>query len=189
MPTITTTRRGFMQLSATSAAVLAAGASFASLTGCTKAPTATGFKVLRESDFEFLMALAPVMLSDSYPGILGPEKGSERLLKALDNLINTLQDYSRSQLMLLLDVMQSAPIRLAMGAPWSTWSEAKPEDIDAFLQSWKTSMIPLKRMGYGSLIKLISISWYSQPETFVSTGYPGMPKRELLTDSSVAVAE
>lgn len=189
MPAITTTRRGFMQLSATSAAVLAAGATFASLTGCSKAPAVSGYKVLREGDIEFIKALAPIMLAGSYPGTLGPENGSERLLKTFDNVVGTLQEYSQGQLLMLFDVMQSAPIRLAMGAPWTTWSQAQPEDIEAFLQSWKTSMIPLKRMGYGSLIKLFSISWYSQPETFVTSGYPGMPKRELLTEAPVAASE
>ena len=189
MPNIATTRRGFMQLSATSAAILAAGASFASLTGCTKAPVANGYKVLRSSDFEFISAIAPVILSDSYPGVLGPEKGRELLLKAVDNLVMTLQEYAQGQLVMMFDVMQSAPLRVAMDAPWSTWSEAKPEDIERFLQGWKTSMIPLKRMGYGSLVKVLTMCWYSQPETFVSSGYPGMPKRELLTVSSIATAE
>src|SRR5690554_2862130 len=86
MPKLSTTRRGFMQLSATSAAFLAAGASFASLTGCTKAPVASGYKVLRNTDFEFITAIAPVVLGGSYPGVLGPEKAPEVLLKAVDNL-------------------------------------------------------------------------------------------------------
>ncbi len=189
MQKITTSRRGFMQLSATSAAFLAAGASFASLTGCTKAPVASGYKVLRNTDFEFITAIAPVVLGGSYPGVLGPEKAPEVLLKAVDNLVVTLQEYAQSQLIMMFDVMQSAPLRVAMDAPWSTWSEATAEDIERFLQGWKTSMIPLKRMGYGSLVKVLTMCWYSQPETFISSGYPGMPKRELLTDQPIAAAD
>lgn len=189
MPKITTSRRGFMQLSATSAAVLAVGASFASLTGCTKAPVANGYKVLRSNDFEFLTAIAPVVLGDSYPGVLGPEKGRELLLKAVDNLVVTLQEYAQSQLVMMLDVMQSAPLRVVMDAPWATWSEATTADIEGFLHGWKTSMIPLKRMGYGSLVKVLAMCWYSQPETFISSGYPGMPRRVLLTDQPTAAAE
>lgn len=189
MPKITTSRRGFMQLSATSVAVLTVGASFASLTGCTKAPVANGYKVLRSSDFEFIDALAPVILSDSYPGVLGLEKGRELLLKAIDNLVVTLQEYAQSQLLMMFDVMQSAPLRVAMDAPWSSWAEATPADVERFLQGWKSSMIPLKRMGYSSLVKVLAMCWYSQPETFVSSGYPGMPRRELLTANPIAASE
>lgn len=183
MPELTTSRRGFIQLSATSAAVLAVGASFASLTGCSKTSPASGFKVLRTADCEFISALAPVVLVGSYPGVLGLEKGRERLLKAVDNLVVTLQEYAQDQLVMMFDVMQSAPLRWVMDAPWATWSAAKSEDIEHFLESWKTSMIPLKRMGYGSLVKVLTMCWYSQPETFVISGYPGIPRRQLLSGS------
>src|SRR5690554_6383376 len=120
MQKITTSRRVFMQLSATSAAFLAAGASFASLTDCTKAPVASGYKVLRNTGFEFMTGIAPVVLGRSYPGVLGPEKAPEVLLKAVDNLVVTLQEYALSQLIIMIAVLQTAPLRVAMDAPWST---------------------------------------------------------------------
>lgn len=171
-----TSRRGFLQLSASSAAALTVGASLASLSGCSKVPVANGYKQLRAGDIEFLSALAPVILNKSYPGTLA-DAAPERLTKALDTLIGTLQEYSRGQLMQLFDVMQVAPIRSVMGAQWGSWSDASAEQIEAFLQDWKTSSLQLKRMGYGSLCKLLTMCWYSQPETFVSTGYPGAPKK------------
>lgn len=173
---INTTRRGFMQLSASSAAALTVGGSLAALTGCSKAPAASGFTTLRDGDVQFFTAIAPVILDKSYPASLG-DAAPERLLKSLDQLIGTLQEYAQSQLLMLLDVMQVAPLRAAMGAPWANWDQVSHEEIDAFLQSWKSSSIQLKRMGYGSLCKLLCICWYSQPETFVSTGYPGPPKK------------
>ena len=173
---ITTTRRGFMQLGAASAAALTIGGSLAALTGCSKTPTANGYSVLRGGDLTFLTAIAPVILSDSYPGTLGSQ-AQERLLHALDRLTGTLQDYSRSQLLMLLDVMQVAPLRALMGAQWASWEEVSADDTEAFLQDWKHSRIQLKRMGYGSLCKLLTMCWYSQPETFISSGYPGAPKK------------
>lgn len=180
MPVIKTTRRGFMQLSATSAAALAVAGSFASLTGCSKTPPATGFKVLRPGDVEIFKALAPVILKGSYPGPLG-DKAEITLLQELDRLIVTLQDYSRSQLVLLFDVLQAGPVRFVAGGPWKSWSEVSEAEAEAFLQDWKTSMFQIKRMGYGSLIKLYAMCWYKIPANFVQTGYPGMPKRELLS--------
>src|SRR5690606_17454634 len=161
LKTITTTRRGFMQLSASSAAALTLGASVAGLTGCSKVPAADGLKVLRPGGIEILRAVAPVILSGSYPGSLAAD-GEAALLRALDTLVLTLQDYARSQLEMLFDALQVAPVRLAMGAPWASWSEMPADDIEAFLHSWKTSRIQLKRMGYASLCKLVTMCWYSQ---------------------------
>lgn len=176
LKTITTTRRGFMQLSASSAAVLTLGASIAGLTGCSKAPVASGYKVLRPGDIEILRAVAPVILSGSYPGSLAAD-GEAVLLRSLDKVVLTLQDYARGQLVMMFDALQVAPVRLAMGAPWASWSEMPADDIEAFLHSWKTSRIQLKRMGYASLCKLVTMCWYSQPSTFAFSGYPGMPQK------------
>ncbi|MFY9180001.1 MAG: hypothetical protein WAO12_09540 [Venatoribacter sp.] len=177
MPTLETSRRGFMQLGATSMAVLTMSAGFASLTGCTKSPMPEGYKILRQNDIDFLSALAPVMLSDSYPGNMEPEVAKELLMKSLDRLIGTLQEYARSQLELLLMTMQSGPIRIFADAQWADWKDATTEDVEGFLQGWKHSWIPLKRMGYSSLCKIFAMCWYMNPETFASTGYPGMPKK------------
>lgn len=176
MQTITTTRRGFMQLSSGSAALLTLGGSLAALSGCSKTPAADGYQVLRAGDIELLGALAPVILAGSYPGPLAAQ-AQPRLMQSLDQLILTLQEYSQKQLLLLLDVLQVAPVRLAMGAQWGSWQQASTDDIEAFLQQWKNSSLQLKRMGYGSLCKLLSICWYSQPETFAATGYPGPPRK------------
>lgn len=176
--TITTTRRGFMQLSTTSATLLVLGASAASLSGCSQPQAAPGFRVLRPGDLRLLQALAPVILSGSYPGTLAGQ-APDTLLHALDRLVLTLQGYARGQLLMLFDALQVAPVRAAMGAPWADWADASPAAIDAFLQEWKTSRIQLKRMGYGSLCKLLCMCWYSQPATFVSSGYPGMPQKVL----------
>lgn len=172
---LSTTRRGFMQLSAGSAALLTVGGSFAALTGCSQRAAAPGYRLLRPAHLEFIAAIAPVILNKSYPGMLA-EDAENRLLTALDRLMGTLQHYAQKELVMLLDVMAVAPLRKLMGAPWSRWSEASTADIEAFLQDWKSSRIQLKRMGYGSLCKLVSICWYAQPETFVSSGYPGPPQ-------------
>src|SRR5690606_4203323 len=103
--TITATRRGFMQLVARSGAVLALGAYIGGLTGCSNAPVDSGYNVLRPGDIEILRALAPVILGGSYPGSL-QDKAPDTLLHALDSLVLTLQDYARSQLVMLFDALQ-----------------------------------------------------------------------------------
>ena len=110
-----------------------------SLSGCSKQPAAEGYRLLRQGDIELLSALAPVILADGYPGQLGAQ-AETRLMQALDNLIGTLQEYSRSQLMLLLDVLQVAPIRSVMGAQWRSWTAASEEDIAS--KKYQTPNLP-----------------------------------------------
>lgn len=177
MLTFKTSRRGFLQLSATGSAMLALGGGAASLSGCSQQPAAEGYRHLRHADVAFFSALAPIILAGSYPGSLG-EQAERMVLLSLDEKINSLHYYARQELMTLLNIMQVAALRVMVGAPWADWPNAQPEDIEAFLEHWRNSRLNLKRMGYGSLCKLMCMSWYVLPENFHSTGYPGMPKKQ-----------
>lgn len=173
-----TTRRGFLQLGLMGTATLALGSTVATLTGCS-APLEidSEYKFLKPNDREFFAALIPVVLNKSFPGELDHAAGIKRALLALDDLIYTLQYHNRIQMRQLFDALSMAPIRVAAGAYWADWKDMSPQQIDDFLIGWRDSSIQLKRMGYVSLSKLIGISWYSQPESFVTTGYPGPPTK------------
>ena len=173
-----TTRRGFLQLGLMGTATLALGSTIATLTGCS-APLEQNseYKFLQPNDRDFFAALIPVILDKSFPGELSHDAAMKRTLIALDDLIYTLQYHNRIQMRQLFDALSMAPIRVAAGAAWADWKDMNPEQINDFLIGWRDSMIQPKRMGYVSLSKLIGISWYSQPESFVSTGYPGPPTK------------
>ena len=70
--------------------------------------------------------------------------------------------------------MGSPVTRVADGAPLHPWQEATVEEAKAFLKAGVTPL-PIKRMGYQGLCKLITICWYSQPENHEISGYPGPP--------------
>ena len=173
-----TSRRGFLQLGLMGTATLALGGTIATLTGCS-APMESNseYKFLKPGDREFFAALIPVVVNKSFPGDLTHDAAMKRTLLALDDLIYTLQYHNRSQMRQLFDALSFAPIRIAAGASWASWKDMSATEVNDFLISWRDSIIPQKRMGYVSLSKLIGISWYSQPESFVSTGYPGPPTK------------
>ena len=175
---IETSRRGFLKLGTAGTAALTLGAGVASLTGCSRQPmTDAGFRILTASDVEFLSALAPVILTDSaYPGPLG-DKGRDRLLHGLDEVLLTLQKHAQEQLQLAFMLMGSPVTRVVSDAPLSSWADASREDAEHFLNAWKTSLLPIKRMGYAGICKLFEMVWYAQPENFALTGYPGPPKK------------
>jgi len=171
-----TSRRGFLQLGAMGSAALTLGSGVAMLTGCAQqqAP-APGFKTLRDIDVYFFGALAPAILTtQGYPGALGKE-ARQRLLEALDTTMTTLQGHALSQLQMGADLMGSPVTRVAIGAPLHPWEEATVEEAEAFLESWRDSWLPIKRFGYAGLTKIIKMCWYSQPENYPLSGYPGPP--------------
>jgi hypothetical protein len=173
---LSTTRRGFLQLGLMGTATLALGSTVATLTGCS-APLEqnSDFKFLKANDREFFAALIPVVLNKGFPGDLNHDAAIKRTLLALDDLIYTLQDHNRTQMRQLFDALSMAPIRVVAGASWASWKDMSHEQVNDFLIGWRDSLIQPKRNGYVALSKLIGICWYAQPESFVSTGYPGPP--------------
>lgn len=173
-----TTRRGFLKLGVMGTATLVLGSAVATLTGCASPlEQNSDYKFLRPNDREFFAALIPVVLNNSFPGELSHDAAMKRTLLALDDLIYTLQYHNRIQMRQLFDALSMAPIRVAAGAAWADWKDMSPEQINDFLIGWRDSMIEPKRMGYVSMSKLIGISWYAQPESYTSTGYPGPPTK------------
>jgi len=169
-------RRGFLKVGVLGSLTLALGSSFHALSiGYSVSHPAKERVFLRKQDTEFLLAIAPAILNKNYPGILG-EQAAERLLTALDNMMLTFNNFSQKQLLQLFDLMSVAPLRYLAGGPFAPWSKASKQQASDFLVDWQNSSLSLKRMGYSSLCKLITMSWYAQPENFIQSGYPGPPK-------------
>jgi hypothetical protein len=62
--------------------------------------------------------------------------------------------------------------RLAAGVS-TPWAQAKPEELAAFLQSWRTHSLGLLQVGYHALHDLIAGSYYADESTWAYTGYAG----------------
>ncbi len=171
-----TSRRDFFKVSLLGSAALLIGSGLSTLVLAKSSENAlANFNFLRPSDAEFLLALAPVILKDNYPGILGL-KADHRLLFAIDKQITSLSEHSRKQLRQLFDLLTSSTLRYLAGGPMSDWSKAQSHQKEDFLQGWKTSMFALKRTGYAALSKLFAMSWYAMAENYSQAGYPGPPK-------------
>jgi hypothetical protein len=169
-------RRKFFKVSLLGSAVLFVGSSLSTFAlARLREDDLPDFDFLNVADAELLLVLAPVMLKANYPGLLGKE-ADHRLLTAIDKQIFALDEHSQKQLRQLFDLLSSFTLRYLAGAPISDWALASPEQLERFLQGWKTSMFSLKRSGYAALSKLITMGWYIQPENFLQAGYPGPPK-------------
>lgn len=167
-------RRGVMKVGLLASTLLATAGLTASLSGCSPSDRACGFAVLRNSDLPFLQAVIPVMLAGSVRPSLMPGANDATLHK-LDNNLDRLSPALLTLTQQLFDVLAMPVTRGPLTGVWSGWENATPERIRDFLERWQNSSLSLLRMGHASLLQLVMMSWYEQPESWAHCGYPGPP--------------
>jgi len=169
-------RRGFLQLGLVASTSLALASNIAKASELIKPATsntqsAIPYRFLDNASAEFFSALLPVVLAKE-----NLDKSTiKSMLLALDSLIFHFNAFNQKQMMQLFEVMAFAPLRLVAGAPWTSWPQATPAAIQAFLEDWRDSRFELKRMGYLSICKVINLCWYARVESYSRIGYPGPP--------------
>jgi hypothetical protein len=92
----------------------------------------------------------------------------ERVLETISGLPLVTQD----EIGELLSLLQIAAVRklLAVSAPWT---QATPQELATFLQSWRTHSVSLLQSGYLALHDLTTGAYYAAEDTWAMTGYPG----------------
>lgn len=175
--TVDATRRTLLQTGLFGSLLLGAAGATATLSGCTgrTEATAAGFRFLRDADLPFLRALVPGVL-----GSLLPAAGMERD-RLLDDLLHRidLSGYrlglpSQKALAQLFDLLNMRLTRRLM-AGIGPWEESTPQQVQAFLERWRSSSFAVLNTGYRALIKLVAGSFYGTPAGWAAANYPGPP--------------
>jgi hypothetical protein len=157
-------RRTFLAAGLGGTALLVAGGAWFSLQQGTPKRTA-----LNTADSSALLsALVPVVTGHT----LTPDQitaAVARVRGAISSLPLATQDEIGELFALLSNRMFR---RLAAGIS-TPWSEAKPAELTAFLQGWRTHSLGLLQVGYHALHDLIVGSFYADESTWAITGYNG----------------
>ena len=96
-------------------------------------------------------------------------------LDTLDDNLNHLSPALLTLTQQLFDVLAMPVTRGPLTGVWGRWENASPEQIQSFLQRWHNSSLSLLKMGHGSLVQLVMMSWYECPQSWGACGYPGPP--------------
>ena len=179
-------RRGFLKIGAAGAlkagaagtATLTAGAG---ITACTttrvQRPPDSEFKYLREKDIVILKALTPAVIPAEFTGTEAENQAKlERFMPQVDTFLVHSSNFTQVAMEDLFDQLYFAPTKILLTGLWTRWENATPEQINAFLIDWRDSSFNLLRGGYSQLTQLVTVIWYSQPENWPATHYPGPPK-------------
>ena len=167
-------RRGLLKVGLLGGAFLATAGVTASLSGCSASVPATGYNVLRASDLPSLRAIIPVVLE----GAVRPEALQAAVDATLLGVDNNLQHLSPELLKLtqqLFDVLAMAVTRGPLTGVWGSWENANSAQVSGFLLRWQNSSIGLLKMGHASLLQLVMLAWYGQPDSWAHCGYSGPP--------------
>lgn len=168
-------RREFLKVGAGFSAALAVAGAFSALAGCSEAPKvpAKNFSFLTESDLALFGALIPSVVLEV--ATLDPAERERRVagvLTRIDGTCVALGSSGRQELRKLFDLLSNGPLRYILTGVGS-WSGASVETVQNFLARWRGSRFATLNAGGNVLVKLVATSYYIQPATWRSAGYPG----------------
>lgn len=168
-------RRDFLRLGLFGGALLAGGASLASLSGCASPDhPAAGYQRLRDGDIPLISALVPPLLKGAFE--MTPTN-IENAVRGLDQLLVSAADGAITELYKLLDALQLAPMRWYISGSWKSFESQTAEQLDATLAAWDQRDTALARPALRGLTQPLIWAWYLTPEGSRSTGYPGPPQK------------
>ncbi|MGL4230412.1 MAG: hypothetical protein ACRDAM_00145 [Casimicrobium sp.] len=106
-----------------------------------------------------------------------PARAAEiaRTKTAIAALIDNLPPHTRKEVSDLFMLLSLKPARALLGYS-GDWIEADAPRVGQFLYDLRDSSIGMKQQAYFALHDLVFGSFYSDPKTWVGTGYPGPPK-------------
>ena len=124
-------------------------------------------------------AIAPVMLAGALPADSALRAdGVARVVKDVKAVIGVFPPDVQRELGDLFRLLDLGVARHLMTGVSSDWSRAKPDEIAAFLERWRTSRFGSLQAGYFALHDLILGAWYADQATWTAIGYPGPPNVE-----------
>jgi len=134
-----------------------------------------GTAALDDGARQVLAAIVPVILAGVLrPGTADVAAAVERTAVAVAGLPLDTQQEIRD----LFALLTLAPARRLLAGVPGGWSKARPEDVAAFLQSWRLHRVKLLRSAYQALHDLVAGPWYAHESSWTAIGYPG-PLKEL----------
>jgi hypothetical protein len=168
-----TTRRQFMKVGLASAAVLAT----VRYLERSEAAPAANHRILDATAVVTVAALVPIVLEGSLPDEAEARARAIReTVEGFDRAVSGMSLPTQKEVEQLFDVLRFPPTRLAFTGLWTSLEESTPEEVAAFLTRWRNSRFEIQRAGYQALSQLIQASWFDNPSSWATIGYPGPPK-------------
>jgi hypothetical protein len=164
-------RRTFLSLGIAGAAAFAIGGWWvASRNGATVAANEASTRGI-------VGAIVPAVLAGALPQ--SPDERTSAIdetVRGVERAIAGLPPHARAELAQLFSLLAMPAVRMTIAGLLPPWEAASVDDIDAFLERWRTSGWTLKRSAYDAFHQLILAAWYGSPRAWSAIRYPGPPR-------------
>jgi hypothetical protein len=170
-------RRALLRTGLFGGMVLGTAGLGATLSGCSGRgqAAAAGYQVLRDADLVLLRALIPAVLVSSLPAAGEPREALiKQLLQGIDLSCYRLSHPTRKAVLQLFDLLNLGLTRRLL-AGIGDWSSATPQQVQDFLERWRTSSFSLLNGGYRALTRLVAVPFYGTHAGWAAANYPGPP--------------
>ena len=125
---------------------------------------------------DMLRVVAAAVLGPALPVDLANRDAElARVITAAGALIDNFPPSTRREVGDLFGLLALKPARMILGFS-GNWEMSEAAAVAQSLFALRDSSIGLKQQAYFALHDMVLGSFYSEPKTWISTGYPGPPK-------------
>jgi hypothetical protein len=130
---------------------------------------------------------AQAVLDAVIPVLLGPvlPQAPQARAAALDAASQRVRDAVRGlplatqkEVQDLFGLLALGPARRWLAGVAGGWAQADPQQVAAFLDSWRSHSLQTLQIAYHALHDLVIGAWYADPSSWAAIDYPG-PLKEL----------
>ena len=171
-----TTRRSFLRIGVAGAIALAAGGAIYRWSR----PATTPNKFVLEGDaWTVLAAVIPAMLGPVLPADpVARAAAAQATAGRVRDAVRGLPLATQKEVQDLFGLLALGPARRLLAGVAGGWAQADVDQVERFLQGWRTHRFATLQVAYMALHDLIIGAWYAEPSTWAEIGYPG-PLKEL----------
>lgn len=131
---------------------------------------------LAQQHADMLRVVAAAVLGSALPtDTASRELELSRVVTAVGALIDNLPASTRREVGDLFGLLALKPARMILGFT-GNWEASDVPAVAQSLLALRDSSIGLKQQAYFALHDMVLGSFYAEPNTWLSTGYPGPPK-------------
>jgi hypothetical protein len=170
------TRRQFLTTGIAGAAALAAAKVAYDRWG--REPVPAGAPSAARGDArDVVAAIVPVLLAGALPDDAEAMRAArDATTAAVMDAIAGLPPAVQAELDELFALLAFPPTRVLVAGLRTSWREATPADVRAFLDRFRDSRFALLQSAYQALKQLVVAAWYAQPASWPALGYDGPPR-------------
>jgi TAT (twin-arginine translocation) pathway signal sequence len=133
----------------------------------------------RDRIAEILGAIAPVILAGAWPADAAQRSTAlASVTVGVKEVIAAFPPAVRSEVSDLFRLLDIRIARRLLAGVSTSWRDADPAAVKAFLERWRWSRIALLQTGYFALHDLVLGAWYANESAWALLGYPGPPNVE-----------